>query len=995
MSTPLNTPLNTPQNTPQKLAAAAAIDEANPIKSDAQLKVLVKKLDNVKKYNTFQRWKSSFLNRFDEFLYEKGIEPAEKDCNTLDGNLKRLVGETTKVLDFIHKGDLGEEKKTVRAALALNEMCNSLEKVRGEIEMLIPSLKSEEKRRGFSKFHLGAVLIRQNFHQYVSMKVIEDALMEIGEKLEHVADRQQHDLFFYYKKQFKTFCDILADMALYTIMVKCIEFSKPPDEEESEDPESIWIVVESSTNGAKLPMEVGVLDTVRSIKDAISTGLDIPVPRQTLTYKGILMDDDSQTLAALNIKDCDVLFVEPRSIKITVTTSDGKQIHLMVDPGIRLSELKRQLEVVSGIAVYNQCISRNGAELIDTDVTLEECGIEDGTVLDLDPKVIVVNVIMPSKETFPIELSMKDDVPAIKAIIASKSGMEPRKQLLNNGEQQLISDNGTVRDLGLMEGSTINVEVFKVPIRINDPEGKRIEMLVDPTSFLHSLQADLEVETGIPAKNQCLTKQGDALDDPSKTLHHYHIESGTVLDLEPRFISVQLKMPDGSTVDMDISPNDTSSEIKEKIAAKTGLAAPRQVICIDGIEIPQDAKARDAGLGEGSVIEVSIFQIPVNVNTWDDQVINIMVEPTDKLVDLKNLLQIDSGLPAKNQILSLGNVVLRDDNKRVSAYGITEGSTLYLEPRYMEVNVEMPDGESSVFEVSAQSTGDEIKQKVEDRAGIVASRQVLQFNGKEMLADSTVKGMGIKGGSTIRCLLHKIPITVKSKDGNIFNLQIEPVESVNDIKALLEPLSGLTPRKQVLAFIEKELDVGTRTASSYGIKKESILELEPRDDPIVFVDVKYGTLFGVDRDEVIELGILTPDQGNILEFKEAEKNSFGKEKLCKAMLDSPNLGVKPQIVVEKIEIQDYDLKEAEQVKSKWGVQLKKTEKNKRGEELIYVDLKTGGFGLVDRKAAIEKDFISVVLEGKDETLKQAEHNTRIYDKYVAGIRQIFAIKATK
>jgi hypothetical protein len=973
---------------------STTVDEANPIKTDPQLQVLVKKLDKVKKYNTFQRWKSSFLTRFDEFLYEKGTEPAEKASSELDVNLKRLVGETTKVLDFIHKGDLGEDKKTVKAALALNEMCTSLEKVRGEIETLIPSLRSEEKRKGYTKFHLGAALIRQSFHQYVSMKVIEDAVTEIGEKLENVADRQQLDLFWYYKTHFKRFCDILADMGLYVVMLKCIEFSKPPDEEESEDPECLLILVESTTGG-KLPMEVEVRDTISSIKDAISAGLDIPVPRQILKYNGNVIDDNSKTIEALKIKDGDVLTVEPMTIKITVKTPNGTQIQLTVDPEIKLSELQHQLAAESGIAANNQNISKRGTDFNEPNATIEECGIADGAVLDLEPKVISVDVMLPSKETLRIELSPKDDISAVKAIIASKSGLEARRQVLKHGEQPLADESVTVRDLGLTDSSSIDVDILKVPITVNIPDGKWIEMMVDPTICLSDLKRDLEAETGIAAQNQLLTKKGNELQDPSKTLYDFDIEAGTILDLEPKFINVHVTMPDGSAIEVEISPNDSASVIKEKIAAKTGMPVPRQVLSFNGSGFPDDVKARDVGLRQGSLIEVGIFKIPVNVNTWDDKVIKIMAEPMDKLLDFKTLLESASGLPAKNQIISMGDAVLRDDNKRVSAYGIIEGSTLFLEPRYMAVTVEMPDGTLCLFEVSAQSTGDEIKQKVEDHAGIVASRQVLQFNGKEMLADSTVKGMGIKGGDVIQCSLFKIPITVKAKDGTTFQLQIEPIEKIDDIKAMLEPLTGLAPRKQVLSFYEKELSVGTSAVSAYGIKKDSILELEPKDDPIVFVDVKYGTLFGVDRDEVIELGILNPDQGNPLEFKEAEKSTFGKERLCKAMLDSPNLGVKPQIVVEKVEIKDYDLKEAEQVKSKWGVQLKKTEKNKRGDELIYVDLRTGGFGLVDRKAATEKDFITVIVHGKDETLKQAEHNTRTYDKYVAGIRNIFAIKATK
>ena len=52
-------------------------DSTNPLKTDAELVALLKRLDKVKKYKTFQRWKSKFLDRLEQFLYEKGMKPAE------------------------------------------------------------------------------------------------------------------------------------------------------------------------------------------------------------------------------------------------------------------------------------------------------------------------------------------------------------------------------------------------------------------------------------------------------------------------------------------------------------------------------------------------------------------------------------------------------------------------------------------------------------------------------------------------------------------------------------------------------------------------------------------------------------------------------------------------------------------------------------------------------------------------------------------------------
>jgi predicted AAA+ superfamily ATPase len=136
----------------------------NPLKSDPELLSLLKKLDKVKKYKSFQRWKAKFLERFETFLYEAGMKPAELACNQISAVLNKFVKMANQVQTHISKGELSDSRKTVKAALALNEMCNDLTQVVTKVEDLVPPNSKEEKKRKFTKFHLGAALIRQGFH---------------------------------------------------------------------------------------------------------------------------------------------------------------------------------------------------------------------------------------------------------------------------------------------------------------------------------------------------------------------------------------------------------------------------------------------------------------------------------------------------------------------------------------------------------------------------------------------------------------------------------------------------------------------------------------------------------------------------------------------------------------------------------------------------------------------------------------------------------------
>jgi len=1107
----------------------------NPLKTDAELTALLKRLDAVKKYKTFQRWKTKFLDRLEQFLYEAGMKPAEIKANEFDALLKKFVKSASKVQDFIEKGDLGENKKTVRAALSLSEMCKSLTTVVHEVETVIPSQAKEEKKLGFTKFHLGAVLIRQGFHQYVDMKAIEDALTEIGAKLETVADKQQHDLFQEYKKKVQQFCDVMADLNLYEVMLKCIEFAEAPEEEESSDEEPVTLQITIDTHdGKKLTLVLDQKETIGNIKDSIVEGSGIPADRQVLKFGGKVLDDSDATLESLGIPDKANLTVEPfrvpitvnimggkqvkimvdptdyitdlkrqlqdesgvearnqalfmkgdelhdpnkkldefgiqsgsvidlepkiinvtvkrrdgkkisvavkpsdnagdvkakietetglkvdqqvlksngeefpdnKTIKdmgmiegdelevdifkvpVTVNTLDGKTIKILVDPTDRLSEIKRQLEDDSGIPAKNQKLSMGGTELADPNKTASEYGIKAGSVLDLEPKIIKVNVKTPDGKIISIEVTSSDSGEKIKEKIAEKTGMTVPQQVLRfNGKE--MPDGKTVKDMGISDGSDLEVDVFKVPVTVNSLDGKTIKILVDPTDRLSEIKRQLEDESGIPAKNQKLSMGGTELADPNKTASEYGIKSGSVLDLEPKIIKVNVKTPDGKTISVQVSSTDAVESIKEKIAKETGMTVPQQVLRFNGKEMPDEKTVKDMGISDGSDLEVDVFKVPITVNTMDGKSIKVMVDPTDKLSDIKHQLEDLSGIPAKNQKLFMKGEELSDPNKSAGDYGIKAGSVLDLEPKSIKVNVETPDGKKYEIEIKPSETDDDIKKTIAEVSGMAAPRQVLKVSGKELPHGKTVKDMGILDGSIIQVGILKMPIKVKTSDGKTVLVDVEPTDSIEAIKKLIEKETGIAHKKQILHLNGEELKNNRTTAKDAGIKAGSELVLKEQDDPIIFVDCKAGTLFAVDRDDVVKKNALTPHQNNKLDFIEAAKDTAAKEKILKAMQASPNLGVASQVVVTGMDVEDYELEEAEKVQGVFGVKLKKREKNKKGEEFIFVDPRTGASGELSRKKYIDSNFITL----SGHTIEERETDNLKYDKYIAMIRSTFGVK---
>jgi len=201
------------------------------------------------------------------------------------------------------------------------------------------------------------------------------------------------------------------------------------------------------------------------------------------------------------------------------------------------------------------------------------------------------------------------------------------------------------------------------------------------------------------------------------------------------------------------------------------------------------------------------------------------------------------------------------------------------------------------------------------------------------------------------------------------------------------------------------ITMGSVLDVDYPIKEVPVVEEEPEEDlSLVIVDAKYGTMFAVDRNDAVSKGVVTAVDNNNESFRETSTDSQTKETLKKSMLESKNLNVKPQIVIEKLEVDDYEIDGAADVKNMWGVQLKKRSKQRRGEEIFFVDLKTTHIGVLNRKKLMDMEFITVipmenvgdaggVRRSKDEleTLQEGEKDMQKYDYYVREIRNIFGI----
>jgi NADPH:quinone reductase-like Zn-dependent oxidoreductase len=162
-------------------------------------------------------------------------------------------------------------------------------------------------------------------------------------------------------------------------------------------------------------------------------------------------------------------------------------------------------------------------------------------------------------------------------------------------------------------------------------------------------------------------------------------------------------------------------------------------------------------------------------------------------------------------------------------------------------------------------------------------------------------------------------------------------------------------------------------------------------DDLIFMDLKTASILKIPRKECMDKKILTKAQTKDgREFWQEEAQSpIDREDRIKLIVTHKTLGI---VKVAEKQWNDYedgiDMQEAENVKTLWGVQLKKREKNVEGEELLFVDPRLQVIGEFSRRIFVEMGGMTVIKDGEGkETIEEAVTNVAERDDVVQIVRQ--------
>lgn len=299
-------------------------------------------------------------------------------------------------------------------------------------------------------------------------------------------------------------------------------------------------------------------------------------------------------------------------------------------------------------------------------------------------------------------------------------------------------------------------------------------------------------------------------------------------------MKIYVQIIKGKNVSLDVEASDSILNIKEKIQEKEGIPPSEQKIFFNGILLEDHKALSYYYVKKDSTLHLITLSLDLSniifVKTVDGRTFTFMVEPSDTIKSVKEKIE-EKGIPQNVQKLFYHGKQLENNYTTIANNYIQNLSTLHLDIityKQKIIYIKALNGNIITIDIRPSDTILNIKEKIHEKGGIPANEQELYFNRIKLEDAKTLSDYNIHHLSTVNLVILPFKVDnkiyVKTLDGKRISLDIQQKDSILNIKEKIQDKEGVSPNKQRLYFIGREL-VDERALNDYYIKNRSILHI--------------------------------------------------------------------------------------------------------------------------------------------------------------------------